>query len=140
LLAHFHDRHADDALVLDKWLMLSAQVPLPGAAARVEALSRHPNFTFKTPNRVMALYSGFSANMVGFHAADGEGYRVLADAIIRLNDINPQVAARLATGFRSWTQFDAVRRNHALSQMERILAVPQLCRDAFEIITRTVGG
>ncbi len=140
LLQRFLERHGEDPLLVDKWLMLSAQVPLPGAAARVEALTRHPQFTWTTPNRVYALIGGFSGNLAGFHAADGEGYRLVADAIIRLNTINPQVAARMATGFRSWRQFDAPRRAKAEQEMRRVLATDNLSRDVFEIITRTLAA
>jgi aminopeptidase N len=139
LRAQFLARHQDDPLLIDKWLMLSAMVPLPGAAARVEALTQHLLFTWTTPNRVYALIGGLSGNLAGFHAADGEGYRVVADAIIRLNDINPQVAARMATGFRSWRQFDAPRRAAAQANMRRILDVKALSSDVFEIITRTLA-
>ncbi len=140
LLESFLTRHQQDPLLVDKWLMLSAQIPLPGAAARVEALTAHPLFTWTTPNRVYALIGGFTGNLAGFHSADGEGYRVVADAIIRLNGINPQVAARMATGFRSWRQFDAARRTAAEFQMRRILESGALSRDVLEIITRTLTG
>jgi len=140
LLQRFLERHGEDPLLVDKWLLLSAQAPLPGAPARVDALTRHPLFTWTTPNRVYALIGGFTANLAAFHAADGAGYRLVADAIIRLNGINPQVAARMATGFRSWRQFDAPRRSAAEQEMRRILATDSLSRDVFEIITRTLAA
>ena len=97
------------------------------AAARIEALMGHPDFRLSTPNRVYALIGGFTAmNLSGFHAADGEGYRVVADTILKVNAINPQVAARMATGFRSWRIMDEVRRKAAAGQLERILASPGL--------------
>ncbi|NMD09195.1 MAG: aminopeptidase N, partial [Phyllobacteriaceae bacterium] len=139
LLEQFLARHRDDHLLVDKWLALSAQIPLPGASARVEALTTHPLFTWTTPNRVYALVGGLGSNLAGFHAADGEGYRVVADAIIRLNAINPQVAARMATGFRSWRQFDPARRAQAERQMRRVVETPGLSPDVFEIITRTLN-
>ena len=86
--------------LVDKWFALNAYV---AKAARIEALMGHPDFRLSTPNRVYALIGGFtSMNLAGFHAADGEGYRVVADTILKLDKINPQVAARMATGFRSW--------------------------------------
>jgi len=139
LLDQFLDRHRDDHLLVDKWFMLSAQRTTPGAALRVEQLADHPLFNWATPNRVYALIGGLTGNQAGFHAADGEGYRVVADAIIRLNGINPQVAARMATGFRSWRQFEPIRRGHAEVQMQRILAQSGLSRDVMEIITRTLA-
>ncbi|MCA0433537.1 MAG: aminopeptidase N [Proteobacteria bacterium] len=140
LLERFIARHGDDHLLVDKWLMMVAQVPRPGAAARVEAMTIHPHFKWTTPNRVYALIGGLGGNFAGFHAGDGEGYRVLADAVIRLNGINPQVAARMATCFRSWRQFDQARLEHAEAQMRRILATQSLSPDVFEIVSKTVSG
>ncbi|MFO1034528.1 MAG: DUF3458 domain-containing protein [Hyphomicrobiales bacterium] len=137
LRARFIARHKDDPLLVDKWLALAAAAPLPGAAARVEALETNPLFSWTRPNKVYALLGGLAANFCGFHDASGEGYRVLADAIIRLDGINPQVAARMATSFRSWKLFEATRRSHARTQMERILRTEKLSQDVFEIITRT---
>ena len=138
-LEKFYARHAGDHLLVDKWFALNAQIPGAGAAARVETLMGHPDFRLSTPNRVYALIGGFtSANLSGFNAADGEGYRVVADIILKLDRINPQVAARMATGFRSWRILNEVRRKAAAAQLERIVSTPNLSRDAFEIISRTL--
>jgi aminopeptidase N len=59
---------------------------LPGGLARVKALMQHPAFTMKNPNKVRALVGAFAGqNLVNFHAADGSGYRFLADLVIELN-------------------------------------------------------
>jgi aminopeptidase N len=138
LLNAFYERHHTDPLLIDKWF--AVQSLMPGKAAkRVEALTTHKDFTWKTPNRVYALVRNFiGGNLAGFHAEDGEGYRLAAEAIITLNGINPQVASRLATGFRSWRMFNAPRRAAAQREMQRILAEPALSRDVLEIITRTL--
>jgi aminopeptidase N len=139
LLNEFHAGHSDDPLIVDKWFMLNAQIPGADAAQRIARLLKHPDFKLSTPNRVYALIGGFSSgNVSGFNAGDGAGYRVVADVIIALNAINPQVAARMATAFRSWRLYDSKRRTHAQSEMQRILATPQLSRDVFEIISRTL--
>ncbi len=135
----FLQRHHDDHLLVDKWFTLSAQTPGHGSAARIEKLMQHSLFKMTTPNRVYALVGGFTGgNFAGFHAADGEGYRVVADIIMTLNGINPQVASRMATSFRSWRMFDVTRCSHAQKNMERILATPDLSRDVYEIISRTL--
>jgi aminopeptidase N len=139
MLEAFFKRHHQDALLLDKWFMFEGARPLTNAASRLEKILTHPDFKFTTPNRVYALLGGFTSNQAGFHAADGEGYRLLADSIITLNGINPQVASRMATSFRSWRLFNAVRCGHAELQMRRILATPALSRDVYEIISRTLG-
>jgi aminopeptidase N len=136
-LAGFHARHSKEHLLIDKWLMLHSQCVGSGAASRIAELTRHPDFKWTTPNKVYALIAAFTAgNTSGFNAADGSGYRVVADAIIRLDSINPQVAARIATGFRSYKVLNAVRREAAESELDRILAEPRLSRDVFEIISR----
>jgi aminopeptidase N len=139
LLDSFIARHRNDHLLVDKWLFMEAQRTLPFAAARAERLTHHELFSWTTPNRVLAVFGGLMANHPGFHAADGEGYRVAADAIIKLNGINPQVAARVATCFRSWRQYDASRQNHAEAHLRRILAAPGLSPDVDEIISRTLS-
>ena len=139
LLNAFHQRHCADHLIIDKWFMLNAQIPGADAAARIKRLSQHPDFKLSTPNRIYALIGGFSSgNATGFHAADGTGYSVVADVIIALNTINPQVAARIATAFRSWRLYDVKRRNRSQAEMQRILKTPALSRDVFEIISRTL--
>jgi aminopeptidase N len=140
-LEKFYTRHAEDHLLVDKWFALNSYIPGAGAAARIERLMEHPDFRLSTPNRVYALIGGFSSvNLSGFNAADGEGYRVVADTILKLDRINPQVAARMATGFRSWRIMDEVRRKAATAQLERLVATSGLSRDAFEIISRTLKG
>ena len=139
MLEKFYQRHKDDHLILDKWFGLNAAVPGVDAAQRIERLLKHPDFKLTTPNRVYALVANFAnGNSTGFHSASGEGYRVVADVIIALNAINPQVAARLATAFRSWKLYNVQRRTHAQKNMQRILATPALSNDVFEIISRTL--
>ena len=58
------------------------------------------------PNKVYALIRAFASNHVRFHAADGAGYAFLADQVIALNALNPQVAARMARAFDRWKKFD----------------------------------
>ena len=95
-LAAFHDRWQHEALVLDKWLSVQATSRRPGTLAEVKRLVGHPSFDLRNPNKVYALIRGFGANHVRFHAADGAGYRFIAEQILKLDAINPQVAARIA--------------------------------------------
>jgi aminopeptidase N len=136
-LEQFYTRHRGDHLLVDKWFSLNAQIPGRDAARRVGNLMRHPDFKLTAPNRLRSLIGSFAmANQTGFHAADGAGYAMLADTILALDPLNPQIAARLATNFRSWRIFEPKRRALAARTLERILAEPKLSRDTFEIASK----
>jgi len=78
-------------------------------------------------------------NPYAFHSEDGEGYAILADTILALDPLNPQVAARMATAFRSWAGLEVNRRGLARAQLERILATAGLSRDLFEIVSKSLA-
>jgi aminopeptidase N len=139
-LDEFYKRWKDEPLVVDKWLAVQAGSRLPDTLARVRGLLKHPAFDLKVPNKVYALIRMFSANHVRFHAADGGGYAFLADQIIGLNALNPQVAARMARGFDRWTRFDAARKAKARVELERIRDADGLSNDVAEIVTKALAG
>ena len=125
--------------MVDKWLAVQAASRLPRTLARVRELLAHPAFDLKVPNKVYALIRSFSANHVRFHAADGAGYAFLADRVIELNGLNPQVAARMARGFDRWRKFDAGRQAKARAALERIRDAQGLSRDVAEIVGKSLG-
>ena len=134
-LAAFHERWKDEALVVDKWLLVQSTSRLPGTARRVSDLMGHAAFDIRNPNKVYALVRAFcAANPRHFHAADGEGYRLAADVIIELQAMNPQVASRIARCFDSWRKFDAGRQAHARAALERIRACSDLAKDVAEVV------
>jgi aminopeptidase N len=136
----FYARHQSDHLIVDKWFALQASAPLAGTNQRVRELMQHPDFKLTNPNRVRSLVGTLAmANPFAFHAADGEGYAILADTILALDPLNPQVAARIATAFRSWATLEGKRRALAKAQLERILAAPGLSRDLFEIVSKSLA-
>ena len=94
-----------------------------------EALSQHPSFSFKNPNRVYALIRSFAAfNPVGFNRPDGEGYRFVGGVISDLDKQNPSVAARIATAFRSWRMLEPQRRGLAEESAPRSCSSRSPCR------------
>jgi aminopeptidase N len=58
--------------------------------------------------------------------------------VIALDSKNPQVAARLATAFRTWRTMTADRQANAERALRRIKAAPSLSRDASEIVERAL--
>jgi len=140
-LSAFHDRFKDDAVVIDKWLSLQAASSRPDTLERVVELMAHPVFSIKQPNKVRALISAFcAANPYRFHAPDGSGYRFLADRVLELDPINPQVAARLATQLGRWRRYDEGRQTLMRAELSRILAADGLSPDVFEIASKALGN
>jgi len=138
-LESFYDRWRHEPLIVDKWLAVQAGSRLPGTLARVRELLAHPAFDLKVPNKVYALIRGFSANHVRFHAADGAGYAFLADQVLALDKLNPQVGARMARGFDRWKKFDGARMAKAKAQLERIRDAQGLSGDVAEIVGKALA-
>ncbi len=139
LLADFHDRYAGNALVIDKWFSLQAQSLHPDALAHVKALAHHPDFTIRNPNRVRALYMAFAVNPHAFHAADGEGYRMIADLIVELDPLNAQTAARFVPQLGRWRRIEPRRAGLMRGELERIAAASKLSADTSEQVTRALA-
>jgi len=137
--AHFYDRFRQNPLVLDKWLALQASSPLPGTVAGVRALTKHPAFDMKNPNRVRALVGAFSGNHLRFHGADGAGYALVAETIRTLDAINPQVAARMSGAFENWRRYDSGRQALMRAELEAIAKMPGLSSNLFEVAGKMLG-
>jgi aminopeptidase N len=60
--------------------------------------------------------------------------------MLLLDGINPQVAARLMTAFRSWRALEPERRGKAEAALKRVAAAPSLSRDIHDIVARTLGS
>ncbi|PKP69902.1 MAG: aminopeptidase N [Alphaproteobacteria bacterium HGW-Alphaproteobacteria-4] len=136
-LAAFRDRWSSDRLVMDKWFSVQLAHAAPASAPALAArLAADPAFEWRNPNRFRALMGGFAANHAGFHHASGAGYRFYADWLIRLDPVNPQMAARMSTAFETWPRYDSARREKAQAELARIRALPGLSRDMGEMVAR----
>jgi aminopeptidase N len=134
-LASFEKRYGDNPLVMDKWFAVQASVPDEDAVETVRELMTHPAFSLKNPNKVRALLGSFGMrNSLGFHASDGRGYALMAEVIESLDDLNPQVAARLATVFNRWQAYDEGRSGAMRRALESIAARKGLSPDVEEIV------
>ena len=136
----FYERWRGDPLVLDKWFRIQAMSIAPIAFDRVVALSQHPDFSFANPNRVRSLLYAFGAgNPIGFHRTDGKAYRFLADQILALDVINPQVASRIVSSFNQWRRYEPGRGPLMKHELERIASHPGISKDVSEIVERALG-
>lgn len=140
-LSAFYRKWQGQRLVIDKWFTVQALSTLPDTLARVRQLTGHDDFEPSNPNRLRALVGAFClSNPVRFHQQDGEGYRLLADYVVEMNTRNPQIAARLVTGLSRWRRYDAVRQGQMKSHLERLLDLPDLSKDVYEIVSKSLDG
>ena len=138
-LADFYQRYRDDSLVLDKWFALQAAAQRSDTIDVVQQLAKHPDFTMKNPNRWRALVSHFAANQWAFHHASGRGYRFLADMILEVDKLNPQVAARQVPSLGRWRRFEPGRAELMRGELERIVSAPKLSKDVFEQASKSLA-
>ena len=139
-LMAFHDQWKSDHLVMDKWFTIQALSTLPDTLAEVKRLTGHAAFTMKVPNKVRALIGSFAnANQLRFHEAKGAGYRFVADKVLELDRLNPQVAARMLGAFKNWCQMEPKRRKLMQAELKRIAGADGLSRDVFEIASKTLA-
>jgi aminopeptidase N len=139
-LGMFYEKWRDEALVVDKWFSIQATSILPGGVERVKALAAHAAFDLRNPNRARSLLHAFATgNPRHFHAADGSGYRWVAEQVVALDKLNPQVASRLARAFDRWKKYDAGRQAHAGVALESIRDAKGLSPDVAEVVGRALG-
>ena len=139
-LASFAEHFKDNPLVMDQWFSVQAGSTMPGGLQRVRELMEHPAFNIKNPNKVRALVGAFAGqNLINFHAADGSGYRFLADLVIQLNGFNPQIASRQLAPLTRWRKYDSARQALMKAELERIRNSGELSSDVFEVVSKSLA-
>ena len=140
-LDDFYQQWRSEALVIDKWFMLQATSQRSDTMQDVLRLLAHPDFDLKTPNRVRSLLGAFAnANPLHFHAANGEGYQLIADKIIELDAINPQIASRMLGSLSRWRRYNPQRQKLMQAELNRIMARPGISRDVFEVASKSLAS
>ncbi|HJV07030.1 MAG TPA: aminopeptidase N [Chromobacteriaceae bacterium] len=137
--AAFACRWQHDALVMDKYFALVAGSQLPDTLEQVKAAMQHPAFSLKNPNKARALIGSFAGNLRHFHAADGSGYRFIADQVLVIDAFNPQVASRLVRAFNRRNKLEPGRRALMTAELQRLLAA-KLSKDVYEIVAKNLDA
>ncbi len=140
-LAGFYTQWQHDRLVVDKWFGLQVAMAAPDAVPdTARNLTEHADFNWKNPNRFRAVMGALAMNHAGFHQADGAGYALLADWLIRLDPVNPQTTARMCSAFQTWKRYDSDRQALMRAQLTRIQDTPNLSRDTGEMVSRILDA
>ncbi|MBF0400511.1 MAG: aminopeptidase N [Magnetococcales bacterium] len=139
LLSEFARQWQKNSLVMDKWFAIQARIPAETTLRLVRQLQKHRLFSLKNPNRVRALLGAFCHdNPVAFHQPSGKGYQYIAKQVLTLDPINPQVAARLVASLSRWRKLEPVRREKMRLALQQIQQTPNLSKDVFEIVLKSL--
>ncbi|WJG07656.1 aminopeptidase N [Aliiglaciecola sp. LCG003] len=140
LSAEFEQKWSQDPLVLDKWFALHAGAQNKDILARLDLLTSHQNYTINNPNRVRSVVGTFAFyNPQGFHRLDGSGYKYVTDYLLKLDSINPQVAARIVTPLTQWHKLDETRAELMKLQLLRLLDTQSLSKDVYEKVSKSLS-
>lgn len=139
VISAFYQQWQKDNLVMDKWFSVQATVPHDSAMPRVEKLFEHEDFDIKNPNRVRSLLGAFcAANPTCFHDVSGFGYGLLGRYIEKIDAMNPQIASRLCVPLTRWKRHNEKRQQLMKSELERLIALPKLSKDVFELVEKSL--
>ncbi len=139
VLAAFHDRWHDNALVLEKWFSFESMSSISGNIKRLEQLMQHPAFDPKNPNKLRVVLGAFmSGNPVRFYATDGSGFEFIANCLIDIDKRNPQLAARMALPLTRMGSYSEARQRQMRRALERMQKTVQ-STDLSEVIEKALA-
>ncbi len=134
----FYTRFKAEPLVIDKWFALQAGCPHADTLARVERLSRHPDFDAKTPNRWRSLVQAFANNQSVFHGASGQGYGFLVSQVLTVDAFNPMTAARLIEPLSRFRFYAEPWQGAMRGALNQIAKAPKLSKNTAELADKAL--
>lgn len=138
-MVDFYQVWQHDAQVVEKWLAIKAAAPSM-RVPDIQSLIEHEAFSWTNPNRIRSVLGGFvMRNPEGFHADGDAGYRFLADTILKLDSLNPQIAARLCVPFTQWRRYVGRIQADMQRELSRILAAEGLSDGVYEVVSKSLG-
>ncbi|MDF0751117.1 aminopeptidase N [Marinobacter sp. 71-i] len=140
-LTSFYERWKSDPQVVEQWFSVQSGSSRTGGLRKIHELMEHPTFDWKNPNKIRSVIGVFAGqNLPAFHEEEGSGYRFLAEQVRRLDDSNPQIAARLVSPLTRWRKFAPVHGDQMRMALESIRDKSGLSRDVYEVVHKSLAG
>jgi len=137
-LAAFYDQWKHEPLVVNQWFSIQAASDKLAGVDAANKLLQHEAFDIKNPNKVRSVIGAFAGqNLRHFHCE--KGYQWLADRIIELDALNPQIASRLLGPLTKWKRLEPVTRDQMHSALKKIQAHGGLSKDVFEVVNKSLN-
>ena len=135
-LVDFYRKYKKDTLVMNKYFSILSASHRDGTLQRVIALQEDKVYDEKVPNLVRSLIGVFARNYKHFHSKDGAGYKFIADKIIDIDKINPQMASGLSGAFKIYEKLNNTNKELMKVELERIISTQSLSKNVYEIISK----
>lgn len=139
-LKSFYDKWKHETLVMQKWLTAQAADQSEGAYNRILELEKDAVYDKTIPNLVRSLLGTFaSVNKVQFNHPSGRGFKLVADRMLELDKLNPQVASRLASAYKDFNRLPADLKPLMKAELERVLKTDGLSKNVYEIVSKILA-
>ncbi|MGN0937066.1 aminopeptidase N [Acinetobacter amyesii] len=118
-LETFYTRFKNEALSMDQWFMLQAAHP-KATAETIKALTAHPDYDLKVPNRIRAVTGGLNSNPVNTWSF---GVQHIVELAKFLDEKNPIVGSRLLQILSRWYTLAEPQRSEVKAKLEALKPV-----------------
>lgn len=139
-LNSFYTKWKTETLVMQKWLGVQASSSDDSTYETLLKLELDSIYDRTIPNLVRSLLGQFVAvNKVQFNHPSGRGYKLAADRLLELDKLNPQIASRLASGFKDFKRTPKNLQDLMKPELERIMKSDGLSKNVFEIVSKILA-
>jgi len=135
-LSDFYSKYRDDTLVMNKYFSILAASEREGTLKRVIALQNDEVYDEKVPNLVRSLIGVFARNYKHFHSKDGYGYKFVADKVVEIDAINPQMASGLCAAFKIYDKLNEINKMMMKVELNRVISTQSLSKNVYEIVSK----
>jgi aminopeptidase N len=135
-LKSFYSHWKNETLVMQKWLTVQAAASHDSTYETILKLENDPIYDRTIPNLVRSLLGQFAVNKIQFNHPSGRGYQLIADRMLELDKLNPQMASRLAGAFKDYNRLPATLKSLMKPELERVAKARGLSKNVFEIISK----
>jgi aminopeptidase N len=135
----FYTKWKHETLVMQKWLMAQGSATHDSNYETVLKLENDPIYDRTIPNLVRSLLGSFANNKMQFNHPSGRGYKLIADRMIEIDKLNPQMASRLASAYKDYKRLPASLKSLMKPELDKILGTKDLSKNVFEIVSKILG-
>lgn len=136
----------NEPLLINKWFTVQATATIPMDDCSIKdvvqnLIERYPGYNTNNPNNVYSLPLAFCQNnLAEFHRPDGEGYKLWVSEVLKLDRINPAIAARLARCLDDWRRYTPECARLMYSALSYIYSQPNLSSNLKEVVGKALNN